>query len=147
VPAPPSGPDVGETWGGQAVGHCVSVSVRDSAALLDATGGPEVGDPYWAPPPAGRCLDEVGRPPRRLRIALCTSPWNGEAVDPECREAAALLCESLGHTVTEAAPAFEFAPFRAAQRTLIAANSRALLEARAAALGRPPGPDDVEPVT
>src|SRR5262245_1864616 len=57
----PSGPDVGEGWGGQAVGHCVSISVRDSAALLDASAGPDVGDPYWAPPPAGKFLDEVGR--------------------------------------------------------------------------------------
>ena len=41
----PSGPDVGEGWGGQAIAHCVSISVRDSAALLDATAGPEMGDP------------------------------------------------------------------------------------------------------
>jgi amidase len=33
----PSGPDVGEDWGGLAVNHCVSISVRDSAALLDAS--------------------------------------------------------------------------------------------------------------
>jgi hypothetical protein len=31
-----------------------------------------LGDPYWPPPPAGPFLDEVGRPPGTLRIALCT---------------------------------------------------------------------------
>lgn len=78
----PSGPDVGEDWGGLAVNHCVSISVRDSAALLDASSAPDVGDPYWVPPPAGTFLDEVGLPPRVLRIALCVDPWNGEPVDP-----------------------------------------------------------------
>jgi amidase len=47
----PMGPDVGEGWGGMAVSHAITRTVRDSAALLDATGGPDVGDPYWAPPP------------------------------------------------------------------------------------------------
>jgi amidase len=74
----PSGPDAGEGWGGQSVGHCVSISVRDSAALLDVSAGPDSGDPYWAPPPPGRFLDEVGRDPGKLRIALCTTAWNGE---------------------------------------------------------------------
>jgi amidase/6-aminohexanoate-cyclic-dimer hydrolase len=95
----PAGPDVGEGWGGQSVAHCVSISVRDSAALLDASAGPDIGDPYWAPPPTGRFVDEVGRAPGRLRIALCVAPWNDEPVDAECRQAAedaARLCESLG---------------------------------------------------
>src|SRR5262245_36459901 len=48
----PMGPDAGEGWGGASVGHAVTRSVRDSAALLDATCGPDLGDPYWAPPPA-----------------------------------------------------------------------------------------------
>jgi Asp-tRNA(Asn)/Glu-tRNA(Gln) amidotransferase A subunit family amidase len=146
----PSGPDVGEGWGGQAVGHCVSISVRDSAALLDATSGPDIGDPYWAPPHLGTFLDEVGRPPKALRIALCTTPWNGQPVDPECRlaaEDAAKLCESLGHAVTRARPEYDFEPFREAQRVIVAANIRALLVTRAAMLGREPRPDDVEPMT
>src|SRR5919108_2115498 len=96
----PLGPDAGEGWGGASVAHAVTRSVRDSAALLDATSGPDVGDPYWAPPPAGPFLAEVGRDPRRLRIALTTTPWNGHPVDPQCvdaAQAAARLCERLGH--------------------------------------------------
>src|SRR5215831_9077652 len=79
----PMGPDAGEGWGGASVGHAVTRSVRDSAALLDATSGPDVGDPYWAPPPAGPFLAEVGRAPGRLRVALTTSAFNGQPVDPE----------------------------------------------------------------
>ena len=56
----PAGPDVGEGWSGLACGHALTRSVRDSAALLDATSGPAPGDPYWAPPPARPFLQEVG---------------------------------------------------------------------------------------
>jgi amidase len=145
----PSGPDVGEDWGGLIANHCVSISVRDSAALLDATSAPDVGDPYWAPPPAGKFLDEVGLVPRALRIALCINPWNGEPVDRECRQAAedaARLCEALGHHVTIARPEFDFASFGAAVRIIVAANLRAALAARAAVIGKTLEPTDVEPL-
>src|SRR5439155_2380126 len=108
----PLGPDAGEGGGGASVGHAVTRTLRDSAALLDATSGPDVGDPYWAPPPARPFLEEVGHPPGRLRIALTTSPWNGTPVDPECAEAAraaARLCEKLGHPVEEARPEMDSA--------------------------------------
>jgi amidase len=146
----PSGPDVGEGWGGQAVAHCVSISVRDSAALLDVSAGPDIGDPYWAPPPAGRFVDEVERAPGRLRIALCVTPWNDEPVDAECRQAAedaARLCEGLGHHVAIGRPEFDTAAFLAATRTLVAANVLATLEARAAAVGKTLEVSDVEPLT
>src|SRR6476620_9039364 len=47
----PLGPDRGEGWGGFACGHVVSVSVRDSAVMMDAIHGPEPSSPYVAPPP------------------------------------------------------------------------------------------------
>ena len=146
----PLGPDAGEGWGGASVGHAVTWSVRDSAALLDATAGPDVGDPYWAPPPAGPFLAEVGRAPGRLRIALTTAAFNDHAVDPECADAAraaAKLCESLGHTVEEARPQIDAQALGLAVRIVIGANVRAALEARAAALGRPLAETDVERVT
>ncbi len=146
----PMGPDLGEGWGGMSGGHCVSRTVRDSAALLDASAGPDVGDPYWAPPPAGRFLDEVGREPGRLRVALCTSPWNGVAVDPECARAAedaARLCERLGHHVFVARPEFDARAFGDATRTVIAGNVLAVLQARAKALGRTLEASDVERLT
>jgi amidase/6-aminohexanoate-cyclic-dimer hydrolase len=146
----PMGPDQGEGWGGASVGHAVTRTVRDSAALLDATSGPDLGDPYWAPPPARPFLEEVGRDPGRLRIALATTPWNGQPVDPECAEAARAagrLCETLGHHVEEATPAVDAAALGAATLVIIGANLRAALEARAAALGRELSESDVERVT
>ena len=59
----PAGPDVGEGWSGLSSGHAVSRSVRDSAALLDATHGPAAGDPYRAPPPERPFREEVGADP------------------------------------------------------------------------------------
>ncbi|HKW92323.1 MAG TPA: amidase family protein [Methylomirabilota bacterium] len=124
--------------------------MRDSAALLDATSGPDAGDPYWAPPPARPFLDEVGRDPGHLRVALTTTPWNGQPMDAECVEAAraaARLCESLGHHVEEASPSVDAAALGAATLVIIGANLRAALESRAAALGRPLAPEDVERIT
>lgn len=146
----PLGPDVGEGWSGASVVHAVTRSVRDSAALLDATSGPDVGDPYWAPPPARPFLAEVGADPGRLRIAVCTRPWNGLDVDPECRDAVAAvvrLCEGLGHVVEEARPDLDARTLEAAQRVIVAGNVRAVLELRAAALGRELSPQDVEKMT
>lgn len=146
----PAGPDVGEGWAGMSTAHCVSASVRDSAALLDATHGPAPGDPYAAPPPARPFLQEVGADPGRLRIALMTQPPADVAIHPECvkaARAAAKLCESLGHAVEEARPDYDHAALNQATWTIVAANVRNALELRGQALGREPTADDVERVT
>ncbi len=146
----PMGPDLGEGLAGMATGHCISRSVRDSAALLDATQGPAPGDPYTAPPLSRPLLDEVGAPPGRLRIAMCTTDYLGQPIHPECAaavEAAARLCASLGHDVEEARPDFSGLPLTRAWRVIPAANLWLNVQARARALGRAPAPGDVEPVT
>ena len=48
--------------------------MRDAAALLDVMQGYETGDPYWAPPPERPFVEEVGRDPGRLRIAMTATP-------------------------------------------------------------------------
>jgi amidase len=146
----PAGPDAGEGWSGASIGHAVTWSVRDSAALLDATAGPDVGDPYWAPPVARPFLHEVGRDPGRLRIALTVTPWIEGPVDPECAEAtraAARLCASLGHHIEEARPQIDEAAWGLARRVIIVASLTFALETRAAALGRALREDDVERIT
>jgi amidase len=146
----PLGPDLGEAWSGAGVGHAVTRTVRDSAALLDATAGPDVGDPYWAPPPRGPYLAEVGADPGRLKIAFTTKTWGGHPVHPECVVAvaeAAKLCESLGHRVEEASPAIDEELHGKARWAIIAANTRTTLQARGKALGRAPRPEDVESFT
>jgi Asp-tRNA(Asn)/Glu-tRNA(Gln) amidotransferase A subunit family amidase len=128
----------------------VTWSVRDSAALLDATSGPDVGDPYWAPPPAGPFLEEAGKDPGRLRIALTVTPWNGSPVHPECAAAArstARLLAQLGHRVEEARPTIDEPPWWQCTRVVSAVNVTNNLELRAAALGRPLQESDVERIT
>ncbi|RPH70628.1 MAG: amidase [Myxococcaceae bacterium] len=103
----PVGPDYQEIWHGFVCDHVVSRTVRDSAGALDVAQGPEPGALYHAPPPERPYLEEVRRPPRRLRIALSVTPHLPARVDPRCAEAALAagrLCESLGHVVEEAAP-------------------------------------------
>jgi amidase len=103
----PIGPDRGEGWAGLSCGHVLSISVRDSAAMLDAVQGPELSSPYFAPPPERPFLEEVGRDPGKLRIAFTDKSPYGDAIDPEIaaatREVAALLA-GLGHDVEERAP-------------------------------------------
>jgi amidase/6-aminohexanoate-cyclic-dimer hydrolase len=146
----PLGPDRAEGWSGLSCVHAVTRSVRDSAALLDASAGPEPGDPYWAPPPARPFLQEVGADPGQLRIALLRSPPSGAAIDPECRtaaETAAGLCESLGHAVEEAAPPVDYEQVGRGMQAVIGVSVRLTLERRARELGRELRESDVEPVT
>ncbi|MCH8997374.1 MAG: amidase [Proteobacteria bacterium] len=146
----PAGPDVGEGWSGLSTAHAVTRSVRDSAALLDATHGPAPGDPYWAPPPARPFLDEVGADPGRLHIAFTTSAPNGVPVHPECVKAAAeaaRLCASLGHGVTEAAPELDMELAIRTMRTIWAANLWATVETRYQVLGREADGDGLETIT
>jgi Asp-tRNA(Asn)/Glu-tRNA(Gln) amidotransferase A subunit family amidase len=101
------GPDVGEELIGMSTQHACTLSVRDSAALLDIDGVPDYGDPYWAPPAPKSYLALVDRDPRKLRIALSTRAPNGTPVHADCVAAAnkaARLCESLGHVIEEAEP-------------------------------------------
>ena len=146
----PMGPDAGEGWSGASIGHAVTWTVRDSAALLDATSGPDVGDPYWAPPPARPFLSEIGRDPGRLRIALTTTPWIEGPVDPECAEAARAagrLCESLGHHIEEARPQIDEAAWLKSTLVIVTASLGFAVETRATALGRALKSDDVERIT
>ncbi len=79
----PAGPDRGEGWGGFSCNHVVSISVRDSAVMLDAISGPEPTSPYVAPPPERPFAEEVGRDPGKLRIAFTDKSPYGGAIDPE----------------------------------------------------------------
>src|SRR5580693_9344518 len=84
----PAGPDHSQLWNGFTIAHAISRSVRDSAALLDAIGGPEATSPYWAPPQARPFLEEVGAPPGKLRIALSKRPQvTSAALHPDCAAA------------------------------------------------------------
>lgn len=140
-----------EGWNGLGVSHAVTRSVRDSAALLDATHGGELGSRYAAPPaPEGGFLAALARKPGRLRIALAIEAATGVAVDPECRaaaEQAAKLCESLGHHVEVARPALDARALGGAMGLVIAAHTAATIDGREQALGRRLREDELEQST
>jgi amidase len=146
----PTGPDFGEIWHGAVVEHVVSRSVRDSAAILDATCGPDVGAPYYAPEPSRPYLSEVGREPGRLHIGFTDTPWLGGTVHPDCaaglRDTARLL-EGLGHIVEEATPRFDGRALARAFLTMICGELQADIEEAELTLGRRAGPGDFEPAT
>lgn len=146
----PSGPLAGEGWGSLATSHVIARSVRDSAAVLDATHGPAPGDPYCAPPVEGSYLSAATTHPKRLKIALQLAPLSGVSVAPECRSAAldaAKLLEELGHDVEEAQPEGSFEELQRASWVLVASNVRLTLSRRARALGRRLAAADVDRIT
>jgi amidase len=146
----PMGPYVGEGWHGIAVEHALTRSVRDSAALLDATQGPDLGAPYVAPPPERPYADEVRREPGRLRIAFTTQSLLGTAVHPDCVEAVkrtAALCEKLGHFVAEESPRIDRRTLSKAFLVLIAAETAAEIKGAAESRRKTPRPRDFEPGT
>lgn len=146
----PMGPARTEGWGGLSTQHAISRSVRDSAAMLDATHGIEVGSRYGAPTPEGSFLSQVGRDPGKLRVALMLQTPAGTPVDPECvaaARAAAKLLESLGHHVEEAAPKVDVAALGTANFAAISTALAVDVEDRAKLTGIAPSPEMLEKVT
>ena len=139
---------IGETLAGAGAQLCVSISVRDSAALLDALAGGEPGDPYRAPETEGSFLEATRRSPGRLRIAFVRKPVGWETMDPAlvaAVEQAAKRLEALGHHVEEAMPDYDPVATGIAFGTVMCANTFTNIQVRAN--GRVPGPGDLEPVT
>ncbi|MCC7078117.1 MAG: amidase [Acidimicrobiia bacterium] len=97
------GPMISKEWDGFTIDGCVTRSVRDTAAVLDAISGLMPGDPCTAPPPRRPFADEVGADPGRLRIGSLTSSGPVEAqVHPDCAKAVASTLgtlEGLGHDI------------------------------------------------
>jgi amidase len=145
----PVGPDRGEGWGGFSCGHVVSISVRDSAAMLDAVHGPEPSSLYVAPPPERPFAQEVGRDPGKLRIAFTDKSPYGDAIDPEVaaavRDVAALLAD-LGHHVEERAPALPVDP-AVVMTTIVGANTALTVRLTEQRLGRAITDRDFENLT
>jgi Asp-tRNA(Asn)/Glu-tRNA(Gln) amidotransferase A subunit family amidase len=142
-------PFAGEGLGGVSTEHAVSLSVRDSAALLDATRGPGPGDPYVAPPAARPYLEEVRAQPGSLRIAWTAKAPNGAKVDAQCLrvlEEAVQLCGELGHRVDERDPQIDGEAVVPTFLTLASANTIVNLGSHPTA-GRGAREDEVERIT
>jgi amidase len=146
----PSGPDHGIAWQGAVQDHVITRSVRDSAAMLDATSGVDTGAPYEIRPPAGSYLSALAEEPRPLKIAFNTQSPIGTAVHPDCVQAVettAKLLEDLGYRVEEARPDIDGLALAKSYLTLYFGEMAADIDGLEQVLGRKAVPDDVEPLT
>ncbi len=143
-------PYTGEGWAGMAAEHVVSISVRDSAAMLDVTRGPAPGDPYQVRAPERPFLDEVGRDPGKLKIAFTTRALFAPDIHSDCVDAvrkSAKLLEDLGHDVEEACPVFDRETLVRAYLVFVSAGvSNAIADAGRKA-GVEPRAEHFEPAT
>jgi len=145
----PDGPYAGEGWAGMAIDGFLTRSVRDTAVMLDACEGADLGAPYCAPPLIRSHADAISRPPRRLRVAVCDTTLTGLAIHPDCRaavQAAAQLLEGLGHHVEPGLPKADIAGMMRAWTDIVACGTALSVQTAAAARGRPATPDDIEGV-
>ena len=141
----PDGPYSGEGWAGMAIDGFLTRSVRDTAIMLDACEGPDLGAPYVAPPLTKGHAAAISRPPRRLRIALCDTTFTGEAIDPEVAQSVrdtAKLLESLGHHVEPGRPTADVEMMMRAWTDIVGIGTA--LSIQTALKGRPLTPDLVE---
>ncbi len=121
----PSGPIASEHWSGYVSEHVLTRTVRDSAAMLDATHGPDDTTPYYAAPIEGTFLAAAESDPRPLRIAFHSEPALPAQVHPDCKAAvedAARLCDDLGHHVEEVAPGHDTVALGRAFLIVVGAN-------------------------
>jgi amidase len=144
-------PAVGDGYGGLICEHVLTRSVRDSAAVLDATHGPVPGDPYAAPPLRGSSfLAATARDPAPLRIGVVTASPTGGTVDPQCVAAvehAARLCAELGHRVDAADVPIDADAFIEHFVNVWAAGNAWVLSVWEARTGRVATRDDLEPLS
>lgn len=146
------GPKYGDQISGLVAEHVLTLSVRDSAAVLDAISGPAIGEPYWAPPNERPFLDEVGADPGKLRIAFTTQTPNDASVHEDCVAAlrdAVELCSSLGHEVEEFIPEGGLEPDDLTQAftLLFAADTAKLIDDWSHQLNKKAEEENFEPLT
>jgi amidase len=146
----PTGPDHGQMWQGAAQEHVLTRSVRDSAAMMDATQGPDPGAPYEIRPPERPYLEEWEKAPGEMKIAFNTASPIGRPVDPDCVKAVeetVSLLEGLGHRVEEARPDIDGLDLAKSYMAMYFGEVAADIKQLENVLGRKARPQDVEPTT
>ena len=146
----PNLPDGFDYAMGFCIDHVVTRSVRDSAAMLDATGLPEPGSPYAIPAKAGQFLNEVSRSPGKLRIAWSPDTPSGQPLDPEVLkvlEHTAAALAALGHEVRAESIGVDHRAVARARAPVSAANFAAGMRRVIDRVGREPREDELEPMT
>jgi len=143
----PAGPLNSEPLNGIAIEFALTKTVRDTAHLLDAVGGPDIGC-YGSPAnPEIAYKNVLDVPVRPLKIAWTAKPNSGVPVDEECLKAlyeTVQLCQELGHIVVEASPQYEQEPFANATLTIWTANIYKMIEGASRLTGKTPSEKNIE---
>ena len=147
----PTGPLVGESWGGLATDHMLTLSVRDCAAAFVASAGADAGAPYAAPGTTAGSLAAIERAAAapRLRIALCDTFFEGDAIDGEVAAAVRRFAQrlaALGHHIELRRPPLDTRQVIEPLAHVVACGTAMSLNGLAARHG-PFGDDDLEPTT
>ena len=138
----PAYPDV--LYGGGVVG-CVSRSVRDTAAYIDVIADYTPANQYRVPKPERPYVKEAARDPERLRIGYATRSPSELALDTDCVaavEAAATLCESLGHDVEETGFDYDFGAMAELERRFVTILHAMVYDFARQEYGREPAEDE-----
>jgi amidase len=146
----PNMPDGFDYALGNVVDHVVTRTVRDSAAMLDATGYPEPHSPYPAPPKGRPYVEEIQKSPGKLRIAWSSETPSGRPIDPEIQaalERTAALLKALGHEVIERGLGIDYRALYASRGPAAAGNFAAGMDRLIAQVGREPEEHELEPLT
>ena len=147
----PHGPMHGDPWYGQVQDGVISRSVRDSAAMLDAIRGADLGAPYAEPALPGSLLDACQKAPGKLRIAFSERPLMREgALHPEALKGlqrTVTLLQELGHELVEAHPPLHYEHLVEGYLLRIAASVGGEIIATENLLGRKLHYEDLEPET
>jgi len=134
---------------GFSVHHVVTRTVRDSAAMLDATDGPQAGDPFTHPRKDGPFLAEVSKSPGKLRIAWSVETPSGRPMSDEMIAATRRTAETLkalGHEVFEMGLGIDYRQMYRAQGLVSASNFAASIMRWVELLGREPEPGELGPL-
>ncbi len=144
----PNGGEDSDRAIGLSVDHVVSRTVRDSAAMLDATGYAEPASPYAYPKKERPYLEEVSRSPGKLKIFWSGATPSGRPIAPEMQSAierTAELLAKLGHDVREQKIDLDWRQFYRAQAVVSGSNFAAGIARMVEVIGREPG-DDIGPL-
>ena len=146
----PFGPNLTESWLGLVSLHCLTKTVRDSAALLDIEMGSDVGAPYSSPRFRERFLSATKRNAKKLKIAFSTESILGSTMDLQCQksvENAVAVLKDLGHEVFQFSPAFDKQKLRKAYMIIVSSSISESIRNTSELVGRNAKANDFEPTT
>lgn len=133
----PLGPASLEGWGGQSIFHCVSLSVRDSATLLDVTSGHEKGAPYRSAYQEKSFFEQINIEPGKLKIGYLEDPNIPISADvKEIMNSTINLCEKLGHSIESTKINYSSEEISLAIVTIISSNVAYAVKSQSQQTGR-----------